>query len=299
MAAFGAFCVTFALLLRFFIYGQLAVIPADLQLELRLADESAAYLDTSTWKTVKGAEVVRSIGVDGRVSPGNAEWSTWDMSVDTGTSTHVIEHMDRRVIVDRASGTAVNCCGEHVDGDRAVRQAGLALSWPADALDDEYAFYDADIRAAPRMVFDGEENIAGTATRRFVQRIEPTQVPQSAREVPASALGLDRRGTVTATRWVEVERTYWVEPVSGKVVNAEEKRRETLSAESGRGERVLLDADLELQDAQVAAYAEDARSTRLLLTAVRTDLPIALGAVGTVLLLLSLLLTARTRSGRG
>ncbi|CAM3710119.1 hypothetical protein GCM10009799_27060 [Nocardiopsis rhodophaea] len=297
LAAFGAFCITFALLLRFFLYSQIAMIPADMRMELRLTDEAATYLDTSTWKTVKDTEVVRSIGVTGTTSPGNPGWSAWDMSTDTATKEHMIEHMDRRVIVDRSTGTAVNCCGEHVDGDRAVRQAGLVLSWPANATDDEYAFYDADIRAAPRMVFDGTEDIGGTATRRFVQRISPTQVPQSSREVPAAALGLDRDGTVDATRWVEVERTYWIEPVSGNVVNAAEKRTETLRSESGRGERVLLDADLTLQDTQVSAYTENARSTRLLLIAVRTYLPIVLGAVGTVLLAAGLLAAARARRG--
>ncbi|ASU85434.1 DUF3068 domain-containing protein [Nocardiopsis gilva YIM 90087] len=295
LAAFGAFFITFALLLRFFLYGQIAVIPADMRMELRLTDEAATYLDTSTWKTVEDAEVVRSIGVRGTASPGKPEWGAWDMSIDTATREHMIEHMDRRVIVDRSTGTAVNCCGEHVNGDRAVRQAGLVLSWPANATKDEYAFYDADIRAAPRMVFDGTENIGGVATRKFVQRISPTQVPQSSREAPAKALGLDRDGTVDATRWVEVERTYWIEPVSGNVVNAAEKRTETLRSDSGRGERVLLDADLALQDTQVAAYTDNARSTRALLIAVQTHLPVSLGALGTVLLLAALITSARNR----
>ncbi|MBB4933834.1 hypothetical protein F4561_004654 [Lipingzhangella halophila] len=288
LVALGAFCATLALLLRFYVYGQLAVLPGGIELELPLVDESASYLDTSTWKTVEEAEVRRTTTIDGTVRPGDSGGATWEISVDTATPDTMLDHTDRRVIVDRSTGRAVNCCGEHVAGDRAVRQAGLVLYWPAGAADREHTFYDADIRAAPRMVFDGHEDIAGVPTRRYVQQIESTQIPDSARQVPASALDLERSGTVEASRWLELRRTYWVEPVSGYLVRAVEERRETLRAEDRGGERVLLDAELAMPDRSVAAYAERAENRARLLSALRAWVPIGLGAVGGPLVLVGL-----------
>ncbi len=285
LIAIGAFCATLALLLRFYVYGQLAVLPGDVEMRFPLVDESATYLDTSAWEKVEDAEVERVTTVDGSVRPGDDGGSAWEISVTTAAEDTMLDHTDRRVIVDRTTGRAVNCCGEHVGGDRAVRQAGLVLYWPAGAAGREYPFYDADIRAAPPMVLDGNENIGGVPTRRYVQRIEPTQIPESTRQVPATALGLERGDTVEASRWLELRRTYWVEPTSGYVVNATEERRETLRAEDRSGERVLLDAELAMPDGAVSEQAEQAENRAMVLSALRTWAPIGLGAVGAPLVL--------------
>src|SRR5690606_4125911 len=178
--------------------------------------------------------------------------------------------------------------------DRAVRQAGLVLYWPAGAEPGDRPFYDADVRSAPPMRYTGSGSAAGVPVHEYVQQVEPTQVPDSAREVPASALGLERRGTVTATLWLEVERTYRIEPVSGRLVDAEEKRVETLRGEQG-GERTLLKADLALEDGQVAGYAQAAGSTRLLLQAVHVWGPVALGSLGALTLAAAPILRFRAR----
>lgn len=288
LVAVGAFCGTLALLLRFYVYGQLAVLPGAFEERVPLVDESATYLDITTWETVEGAEVRRTTTVDGSVRPGDTSNSVWEVSVDTATPETMLDHTERRVIVDRSTGRAVNCCGEHVDGDHAVRQAGLVLYWPAGAEDREYTFYDADIRAAPHMALDGHEDIAGVATKRYVQQIETTRIPDSARQVPASALGLERRGTVEASRWLEVRRTIWIEPVSGYLVSAAEERREILRAESNAGERVLLEADLAMSNGSVAGHAERAENRAMVLSALRTWAPIVMSAAGVPLVLAGL-----------
>ncbi|MUL39996.1 DUF3068 domain-containing protein [Streptomonospora sp. PA3] len=285
--AAAAFLLTSALLLRFYVAGELAEIPARTERTLRLTDDSASYLDTGTWKTVRDVPVVRATEVQGGLAPGNPDWATWHLSTSVTSRGATLAYSDRRVIVDRTTGMAVNCCGEHVDGDRAVRQAGLVLPWPAGGTWQEYPFYDAGIRAAPPMVFDGYGEVAGLRVRRYVQRIDTTQIPDSARPVPARALGADASGTVTANRWLDLERTYWVEPVTGHVVDVREVRRETLRPETGDGRRTLLEADLRLADELVAAEAREAERQRMLLRAARAWLPAGLGAAGVLLLLLT------------
>lgn len=290
--ALGAFLLTSAVLLRFYVYEGMAMLPPETDLQLQMADEDAAYLDTSTWTSVRGVEVEQTTEISGRPAAGNPDWSTWQMTTGTVSGSTTLGHLDRRVIVDRTTGRAVNCCGEHVGGDRAVRQAGLVLHWPAGASGGDHPFYDADTRSAPPMRLEGSDEVAGVPVQRYVQKVDAAQVPGSARKVPASALGLEQRGAVAATRWVEIERVHWVEPVSGRLVDAAEHRVETLRGSSG-GERTLLSADLELTEASVAAYAEAAATQRTLLTAVRTWIPMGAGALGGLVLAAAPLLALR------
>ncbi|GAA4892947.1 DUF3068 domain-containing protein [Streptomonospora salina] len=278
--ATAVFLITSALMLRFYVAGELEKIPARAELTMRLTDDSAAYLDTGAWDEVRGAPVERLTEISGDYAPGNSDWTAWRMSTEVSSGGTPLAYRERRVVVDRATGTAVNCCGEHVGGDREVRQAGLVLRWPAGGTWDEYPFYDADLRAAPPMVFDGGATVGGLFVRRYVQTVDTAQVPDSARPVPARELGLDRPGTVEAHRWLELERTLWVEPVTGRVVDAREVRHETLRPENGDGERLLLDADLRMAEELSDAKTGAAERRRTLLRAVRSWLPIGLGAAG-------------------
>ncbi|MFD0776969.1 porin PorA family protein, partial [Streptomonospora algeriensis] len=179
--AAAVFLLTSALLLRSYVADELEKIPARIELTMRLTDDSAAYLDGGTWEVVRDVPVERLTEVSGSFAPGSTDWTTWQMSTAVSSRGTPLAHSERRVVVDRETGTAANCCGEYVDGDRRVRQAGLVLQWPAGGSWDEYPFYDADIRAAPPMVFDGNATVGGLFARRYVQTVEAAQVPGSAR----------------------------------------------------------------------------------------------------------------------
>ncbi|WP_116244883.1 DUF3068 domain-containing protein [Nocardiopsis sp. FIRDI 009] len=293
LVAAGAFLLTLAALLPLYVHDRVALLPASAEFELRMVDEDAAYLDTAAWSLRRGVELRRIVRVD--ATPHGGHWSAWEMSVDVSTPERMIDHWSRRVIVDRVSGRAVNCCGEHVNGDRAVRQAGLVFHWPAGAPAEDVTHYDAEVRSAPRLEFEGEGQVAGVTARRYTQTIESTQVPGSARSVPAALFTPGARGTVTAARWVEVTRVYWVEPVSGLVVNAQEARAETLRPRGGGGEVGLLTAELTLSEGQVIALAEQARVRAFLLTALDTWAPWTLGPLGGLAVLAGLARAWRTR----
>src|SRR5699024_8832800 len=156
-----------------------------------------------------------------------------------------------------------------------------------------YPFYDAEVRSAPSMEFQDEDEIAGVSTRRYSQALEATQVPDSARDVPADLFTPGARGTVTATRWLELTRTLWVEPVSGTVVNMQETRRETLRVRNSDDAVPLLEADLTMADAQVDGYAEQARVRSVLLRSLDDWAPWTLAPLG-VLALAGGLLRARS-----
>lgn len=290
--AVGAFLVTVALLLPFYVQDRVALIPGDVSQQLRMDAPGATYLDTATWTRQEGADLDRTTRIEGTAH--GADWSAWEMTVDTTDSDQVIDHWSRRVIVDRETGRAVNCCGEHVNGDRAVRQAGLILDWPAGVPEGDHSFYDAEVRAAPAVVFEENDEVAGLAVRRYVQELSETQVPESARDVPAALFG-DSEGTVTATRWLEFERTFWVEPITGKVVHMTEERTETLRPQNGSGEVSLLEAEFSLAEGQVSSLAEQARVRSLILRGLDVWVPWSLGPLGVVAILAGLVQTLRSR----
>jgi hypothetical protein len=291
--AAGAFLLTLALLLPLYVHDRVALLPAEASFTLRMADQEAAYLDTATWNRVESAELEQVTRVE--ASAHGSDWSAWEMTVNTSASDQVIDHWSRRVIVNRETGRAVNCCGEHVNGDRAVRQAGLVLYWPPGVPEGGHSFYDAEVRSAPSVEFDEDDEVAGVPVRRYTQTVDRTQMPESARDVPAALFDPDAEGTVRATRWLTVERTFWVEPVTGMVVNMAESRSETLRPQNGSGEVALLDAELTLDDGQVSGYAEQARVRSLLLRGLDRWAPWTLGPVGALAILAGLLTAWRAR----
>ncbi|MDT0331308.1 DUF3068 domain-containing protein [Nocardiopsis lambiniae] len=282
IAAIGAFLVTLAAMLPFYVHERVALLPAEARFDATMVADGAGYMDTSTWTWVSGVRIVRTTSVGSQAH--GPDWSAWEVSVDTVAEGAMIDHWSRRVIVDRHTGRAVNCCGEHVNGDRAVRQAGLVFSWPPGAGETDHPFYDAEVRSAPLMEFQGMDEIAGLTVRRYTQAIAATQVPESAREVPAWLFTPGAEGTVTATRWLQVMRTHWVEPISGTVVNTHEARLETLRPQNAPGEVRLLHAELGLRENQIAARAEQARVRSLTLSAMDVWAPWTLGPVGGLLL---------------
>lgn len=280
----AVFLLTLAALVRTQVSPALELLPAELDTTVVLQDAAASYLDTATWEEVGPVPLERRVTIVGQPAPGATHRAAWTMVTVTAAGDHLLDYSDRRVALDRASSAAVNCCGEHVRGDTTVRQTGLVLHWPAGAAGEEYPFYDPDVRAAPVMRMDGTEEIAGVSTRRYVQTIGPEPMPNTEMPVPAEVLGLSGERTVPAERWLEVTRTYWVEPVSGRVVHITEEREETLRPESGQGEAVLLSTELSMPDADTTAAATTARRQALLLRTARDWLPPALAGVGALLL---------------
>ncbi|MFC7327597.1 DUF3068 domain-containing protein [Marinactinospora rubrisoli] len=290
LVAAGAFLVTLALLLRFPVHGQLARLPDGGHLTWRLEAASARYLDTTTWRTREDAELVRRIDAVGAPVPGAADRAAWNVSATTSGPDGTLGHLAWRVTVDRESGETVACCGGHVGGDHSVRPGGLGPWWPPGGGEVERPVFDPDLRTAVPAAPGGADVIAGVPTERYVQTVGPAVVPEPARPVPASLFGSDARGTVGAARWVAAERVYWVEPVTGRVVQMRERRTETLRPVDGEiegdaPERVLLAADFRtpLSDATANATAAGRRAD--LLTSTRTALPAGLAGIGALLIL--------------
>src|SRR5699024_5618400 len=57
LVALGTFLLTVAVLLPLYVHERVAVLPAETRFDMRLVDEEAAYLDSSTWKWIEETEI--------------------------------------------------------------------------------------------------------------------------------------------------------------------------------------------------------------------------------------------------
>jgi hypothetical protein len=142
------------------------------------------------------------------------------------------------------------------------------------------------------MEFDGVEEIEGVETYRYVQTVEPTTIGE--RVIPRSVAGLEGDGDITGDEQFSIERTYWVDAVTGTPIKVSEDQHRAVVYE---GEEVLtlLSGELAFTDASVRGQIESSEQGRTLLPMLRTTIPVASLIVGVGLLAIAtvLLLTGR------
>ena len=153
-------------------------------------------------------------------------------------------------------------------------------------------FFDTTLRRAAPMRFDGEDTVNGLPVYRFVQRIEPTKAGE--RQVPGQLVNAPVGTTVTASRFYENTRTFWVEPYTGAVVKGEERMRQVLRGPDGREGTVLIAGTLVFTPQTVQRQVEKATEGRDQLRLLRHTGPAiayvaggVLGAIGVLLVFLA------------
>jgi hypothetical protein len=196
----------------------------------------------------------------------------------------------------------VNCCGEYyetVEGEQTpVRHRGLIFKFPFDTQKQPYLWWDTTLLEAVPVEYDGVQDVAGLNTYRFVQTIEPSVVGTA--EVPPELVGASGTEPVTADRVYSNERTLWVEPHTGVVIDRAEEQLSTLRYE-GRDVVTTTAVDTSYSDETVASRIDEYGPLASQLNLVRNIVPLVGLAAGLVLLVvgLALTLTARRSSELG
>ncbi|GII33095.1 DUF3068 domain-containing protein [Planotetraspora mira] len=284
LAGAGAFLLTLVPLLHGFVYDKVIRVPLEHSSLSHMYAEAATYFDTAAMRSRVG-DVVLTRALNGDTGAGDDQRAVWleSSSLDTADGDRLDYH-ERRVAFDRRTGAIVNCCGEYVDDDPAVRQAGLAFRWPFGAQKRDYEYFDPQVKRTLPMVFDGQETVEGVTTYRYRQSVPATKIEDVATRIPGKSLGLPGDKSFTVTRWAQTERTVWVEPVSGVPVKFEEKRRETLRTADGVERLVALAADLRTPDDEIAVNEAEAAAYASWSRWLRTIAPIGAAGAGVLLI---------------
>lgn len=317
----GVFAVALGLMLRLYAYPRLAKAPLDPKaVSVATGDGITALvildnggvpqpkilsnLSLTATRTVIGDLSQPEVTDGGNV----ASWIETVQTVDQDGN--LVKATERQLCLDRHTNEAVDACQDrHVIANTdpetyqkitepSVVQPGVSLKFPFDTEKRGYPFYDLTVRSAPDAKFDGEEEIDGLNTYRFIQDIPPTKIEP--RKVPGNLVGKPEVPLVDADLYYQNKRTIWVEPATGQVIKGQEVQHQELVQQGqspGQG-TVVLDGTLTFNDETVAKNVNDAKENRGKLWLL-TVLPIILWIAGTLLIIAGIALLLLRRRGGG
>ena len=292
----GAFILTMGLLFRFYAYPKLAVAPLDQNTTQVVQDPNAKFFDADNVEPSSGelTTTARIIGDPAASKEASEEtgkdvavWNSGQVS-DNNADNMPMDGSTEVLVFDRHTGEAINCCGESRNGEEVERD-GLLVKFPFDTKPvDTYRWWDSTVGKSFPVEFVGEETLQGMDVYKFTQEVPLTKY--STRELPGALFGgAPSSGAVEADRYYSNTRTFWVEPVTGVVLDRVEDQfqefrhnGETLTA---------LETTSKFTEETVDKNVEEYKSKSAQLDMVHSTLPLIFTALGLLLLLVGLVLS--------
>ncbi|MDO5502216.1 MAG: DUF3068 domain-containing protein [Actinomycetia bacterium] len=262
----GAFLVTAALLVALYVPGAMKKTPLDVDSKTRLSGQAATLPDGSSSPvkalshTVANGELSDDdvVVFDSFTCLVKDDGSVEDCTDDGEAGSALITASTDSFAADRKTAMAVQD-SKYVSEDS--EHEGLVNKWPFDVKKETYPYWDGLLGRTIDAVFDGEEEIDGLNTYRFVTNVQdaPAQVAEG-----------------TAGNYT-TQKTMWIDPVTGSIINQHEKQVRSI-----RGTPVL-ELDFGFTDETVAANVESAKSSGSQLGMLSTA-PWILGLLGLIAL---------------
>ncbi|MDT5152476.1 MAG: hypothetical protein QOI01_4209 [Mycobacterium sp.] len=194
----------------------------------------------------------------------------------------------------------------------ALPHEGLAYRFPFDTQKKTYPYFDPIAQKAYDANYDGEEDVNGLNTFRFTQNVGYDADGKLVEPVKyASLYGDDADSTVSAraelwglpggpdeqitmTRYYAAQRTFWVDPVSGTIVKAEEHGYHYYARDALKPEVTFADYKVTTNEETVEAQVASARDEGDVVSLWGRILPITFTGVGLLALVGGVLLGSFT-----
>ncbi|BBZ26236.1 hypothetical protein MMAD_05310 [Mycolicibacterium madagascariense] len=330
----GAALLIAALLLSTYTKGKIAKIPLDIDTTLVSDGTGTVFdpasLNSQKFVVDKNVPVTsqQQISVE---SPSNADVVTLqvgntvrrtDKQQDNGLLLALVD----TVTLDRKTALAVSSDtnpGGSVQKPRAIGDTqpptnvalphdGLAYRFPFDTEKKTYPYFDPIAQKAFDANYDGEEDVNGLSTFRFTQNVGYDADGKLVEPVKyASLYGDDADATVTAraslwglpgdpdeqitmTRYYAAQRTFWVDPVSGTIVKAQEHGFHYYARDALKPEVTFADYKVTTNEQTVESQIASARDEGDVVSLWGRVLPITFTAVGLLALVGGILLGSFT-----
>ncbi|WP_433227614.1 DUF3068 domain-containing protein [Actinomadura formosensis] len=287
----GAFFLTLAPLVRFYVADQVVVAPLNRYQVTLLESKDSTYFDQADLKFKTGVTLLAKNTVRGdvRANEGNDDIAVWDSTTniyDEAKPDKPVQIQGYRIAFDRRTSVLVNCCGVNVDGDNSVRMSGYGLLFPlANVRKRDYPFFDMTTKQAAPMQFNAVEKVQGLTAYRFTQTIPLTKTAALDTKLPPRMLGLpDDAGNQKVDRYTEAYNTVWVDPRTGIPVKHRQNIRSTVRTPDGKGSMIVAQADLITVDKDQKGLVELADDNALQIDLVRGYIPAGSILFGLILL---------------
>ncbi|WP_102141392.1 DUF3068 domain-containing protein [Mycobacterium hubeiense] len=320
----GAALLIAALLLSTYTKGKIAKIPLDIDATLVSDGTGTAFDPASlnAEKFVVNRNVPLTMQQQMSVeAPSNADVVTLQVGstlrrTDKQQDTGLLLAMVDTVTVNRSTAMAVSSESnpggalqkprgiedEKPPTNIALPHEGLTYRFPFDTEKKTYPFFDPIAQKPYDANYDGEEDVNGLTTYRFTQNVgydsegklvEPVKYA-SLYEDDADAQVTARASmwgvpgepdeNITMSRFYAAQRTFWVDPVSGTIVKAEEHGNHYYARDPVKPEVTFVDYRVTSNEETVESQVAAARSERDKLALWGRILPITFTALGLVAL---------------
>lgn len=300
----GAFLVAAAVVLRFYGSAQLAVAEEDPREMTTMRASGATVFVPSTQTEVTSDVTVKQYTVGdleaAKKAPGRVV--VWFTATTRLTAEGVIVQQSMaRTAMDASTGKAEPCCESFAEVvDQAIeedRRTGLVLRFPFGTEKKSYEMWDSMLGKSVTAAYRGTTDVEGVSAYRFEIEVPDTVV--GSQDVAARAIGLTADGEVPADRTYGVDRTLYVEPRTGAILNDVQDVRDRLTID-GEPVRTLFAGKLAYTDEQVQANADKYGERAATLQRFTVQIPAVVLILGLIGLLAGLvtLRVSRRRAGR-
>lgn len=294
LAGLGAFLIVLAVVLPTWIVGQVVKFPLNEYQSATLAASNASYFSATSLTEKTGVNLQATYTIKGDGAAGTSSTAVWNeySYVYDRTNHYAVQQMTRRFAFDRKTGQLTMCCGANVNGDSSVQQRGLVgYVFPFGTKKQTYQVFDTTLNKPVPFPYAGTADVRGITTYKFTEDIAPTQV--ATQTVPGSLVGMSA-ASVTLPEFYEIHLTYYVDPVTGALVNVQEHQTMSLRNPSTGAQALLLfDANLKVTPSSLTTIVKLDTDGRSKLTQLTVILPLALGIAGVTALVSGLILGRR------
>ncbi|KRA38643.1 MULTISPECIES: DUF3068 domain-containing protein [unclassified Nocardioides] len=273
----GAFLVTAALVLRFYGSAQLAVAEKDPRDVITMNASNATVFVPSSQSEVTTDLTVKQKTVGdleaAKDAPGGVV--VWFTTTTRSTSEGVVVQQSMaRTALDASTGMAKPCCESFAEVvDQAIskdQRNSLVLKFPFGTEKKTYEMWDSTSGKSVKATYRGTAEVEGMTAYRFEIKMPATVV--GSQEVAAKSVGLTADGKVPADRTYGINRTLFVEPRTGAILNDVQDVNDTLTID-GQKVRTLFSGKLAYTDAQVKANVDKYGDRAATLKRFQSDIP--------------------------
>lgn len=294
---FGAFFLTLALLLKFYAYPKLAVIPKDQNTSQTLTDEKARFLDVPTLKFQEGpigttATVVadQKASEKARKDTGNDDAlviNQWQYTAKEGTDPNKEEPISattQRYAIDRKTGKVLDWADNELDDKKANYQGSYTIKLPFGLEEGKsYPYWDTTLGKPVQLDFQGKEDVKGMETYKYEVKIPRTVFTKM--EAPGSLFGLGESSAgQNADRSYENTITIWADPKTGVFMKMRQHQIQKLTIPN-KPAVTVMDTTSEMTDETVQKNVDEYSSKGAQLNALGVA-PWALMPLGIILLII-------------
>jgi hypothetical protein len=293
LAGLGAFLIVFAVLVASWVTGQVIKFPLNEYASVTLTDPNASYFSASKLTELTGVNMEATYTIKGNAAAGSSSTAVWNQFVYVydQTNKQAVQTITRTFAFNRRTAQLVNCCGSNVSGNSNVQQSGyVGYVLPIGTKRQTYDVFDTNLNKPVPFRYTGIGDVDGTQAYMFTENVAPTQ--NGTQTVPGSVVN-QSAASVTLPQYYQAQTTYWIDPVTGALLNVTQNEKLTLRNTDGSQALVLFNANLVATQASIDGLVAIDNSQVSKASLVGTLLPLATGIVGLLLLIVGLVVGRR------